>query len=480
MHNPVRPEEWEAMWPALQSLLPAAVDEVQELYRFRGVTMLELGNKLNPKCGPDKNETVTYKAWFTGQGMQHVSVDINGEDGALPIDLRRNLRDALAQRNQPTQYDIITNIGTTEHVRDSQTAVWANLWQCLKPGGWLVCCTPMPGDWWWHGEWYPTSAFYQQLATRNGMVAAWISQYGQPPRRCLCFRARKPVHGANVFTMPDMDTLVYNKMRGPDDQTAAFHNLRYLRINARRLEHLATLALPVEQRTVLELGAGIGDLTSFFLDRGCSVTSVEPRSENIAAFRARYAESPFWPAARLTIIQADAAAIDAVPELAPHQVVFCYGLLYHLDDPAVVLRRAAALCTELMILETVVAYGREDDALEIHKENPCDPNNSVSGQACKPSRRWVFNRLRESFPFVYMPRTQPAHDQFRLDWTSREIPPGRSRAIFVASRQPLDSLLLVERVPDLQFHRTGPNQTVPACGAGDGGRGHAVRADHGV
>jgi predicted RNA methylase len=253
--------------------------------------------------------------------------------------------------------------------------------------------------------------------------------------------------------------------------TAAFHNLRYLRINARRLEHLATLALPVEQRTVLELGAGIGDLTSFFLDRGCSVTSIEPRSENVAAFRARYAESPFWPAARLTIIQADAAAIDAVPGLAPHQVVFCYGLLYHLADPAVVLRRAAALCSELMLVETVVAYGREDDALESIEENPRDPTMSVSGQACKPSRRWVFNRLHESFPLVYMPRTQPAHDQFPLDWTSRELPPGRSRAIFVASRQPLDSPLLVERVPDRQFHSTGSNQIVPARGesVGEGG-----------
>jgi hypothetical protein len=47
----------------------------------------------------------------------------------LPIDLRHNLREALAQRKEPTQYDIITNIGTTEHVRDNQTAVWTNLWQ---------------------------------------------------------------------------------------------------------------------------------------------------------------------------------------------------------------------------------------------------------------------------------------------------------------------------------------------------------------
>jgi hypothetical protein len=77
-----------------------------------------------------------------------------------------------------------------------------------------VCCTPLPGDWWWHGEWYPAPAFYEQLASRNGLDAAWISQYGPPRRRCLSFRARKPLHAPNAFTMPDPDTLAYNQMRG--------------------------------------------------------------------------------------------------------------------------------------------------------------------------------------------------------------------------------------------------------------------------
>jgi hypothetical protein len=45
-----------------------------------------------------------------------------------------------------------------------------------------------------------------------------------------------------------------------------FHNLRSLRMNARRLEHLM---LPDGSRSALEVGAGIGDLSAFFLDRGC-------------------------------------------------------------------------------------------------------------------------------------------------------------------------------------------------------------------
>jgi len=59
-----------------------------------------------------------------------------------------------------------------------------------------------------------------------------------------------------------------------------FHSVSYLRHNARRLEHLASLNLDISGRSVLELGAGVGDHTTFFLDRGCTVTCVKPRAEN--------------------------------------------------------------------------------------------------------------------------------------------------------------------------------------------------------
>ncbi len=50
-----------------------------------------------------------------------------------------------------------------------------------------------------------------------------------------------------------------------------------------------------------------------------------------------------------------------------------------------------------------------------------------------------------------MPLTQPAHPQFHLDWRRREPPPGRHRAIFVASRRELVNSVLHHEVPDLQF-----------------------------
>src|SRR4051794_5847876 len=107
-----------------------------------------------------------------------------------------------------------------------------------------------------------------------------------------------------------------------------FLNDHYQRHNRRRQEHLASLRLQIYDKYVLELGAGIGDHTSFFLDRGCRVTTTDGREENVADLRARY------PSIEARVVDIEAA----VPhDLIPHDVVYAYGLLYHLGDPGTAL-----------------------------------------------------------------------------------------------------------------------------------------------
>lgn len=228
--------------------------------------------------------------------------------------------------------------------------------------------------------------------------------------------------------------------------TTHFQSLRYQRMNLRRLEHLALLQLPVDGRTVLELGAGVGDLTSFFLDRGCTVTSVEPRPENVAVFHHRYEDDPIWPAGRLRVFQNDVYDFIGRPDIEPHQIVFAYGLLYHLERPLDALANIAAYCRELLLLETVVS-DRRDDSIAFGKEDAANVTNSITGGGCVPTRLWVFNRLREHFPFAYVPRVSPSHDQFRIE---PDQPMGkrgrRRRAIFVAARRSLDNPLLTDRL----------------------------------
>lgn len=219
-----------------------------------------------------------------------------------------------------------------------------------------------------------------------------------------------------------------------------FHSIRYQTMNARRMEHLASLGLPIAGRSVLEVGAGIGDLTGFFVDRGCRVTSTEGRDENLDLLRARWADH-----ARVRI---EKLGLDPVPTDAPepHEIVFCYGLLYHLSDPGAALKYLADACTGMLLLETQASFGDHTDHTA-WQEDASIASAAVSGNACRPTRPWLLANLSDLFEHVYFARTQPLHNEFPTAWTSAAIP--RSpRLIMVASRTPIENSLLVTQAPE--------------------------------
>jgi FkbM family methyltransferase len=224
-----------------------------------------------------------------------------------------------------------------------------------------------------------------------------------------------------------------------------FQAASYLRHNQRRQEHLATLGLNLANRSVLEVGAGIGDHTSFFIDRDCPVVITDGRVENVEMLRSRY---PEFPVQLLDLNHPDPTF------QGQFDIVYCYGLLYHLHKPAEAIAFMAEHCQELLLLETCVSYG-EEDQINICFEYATSPSQSISGQGCRPTRRWIFNQLKQHFDYVYLPLTQPNHPQFPLDWsipTNAETGETYTRAVFIASRKPIQNALLVEDVP-MQQHR---------------------------
>ncbi|MBS2038464.1 class I SAM-dependent methyltransferase [bacterium] len=228
------------------------------------------------------------------------------------------------------------------------------------------------------------------------------------------------------------------------DPRRFFHSDAYLRSTARRLEHLATLNLPVHGRSVLEVGAGIGDLSHFYIDRGCSITITEVRPGNLRFLRKRFPEQQVLA---LDLDQPEPLAVQK------HQIVHCYGLLYHLAQPDAALDYLASACQEMLVLETCVSFG-SGEALNFLSEDKFDPTQASSGTGCRPTRAAILTRLRQHFAYVYLPRTQPNHPEFPLDWSA----PGKhqaafARAIFVASRTPLNSdqlILCDSSLPDQQ------------------------------
>lgn len=151
------------------------IDYIQEcvdatLGDLRGRTMLELGNQQIPRRQGIAERTG--KAYYTRRGAIHTSLDFNGQDGAVALDLSK----AIDKPEWDGHFDIITNAGTTEHVEpyEAQYECFANIHRWLKPGGIVVHIVPgieelePKGRWRGHCNNYYSRHFFERLAGANG------------------------------------------------------------------------------------------------------------------------------------------------------------------------------------------------------------------------------------------------------------------------------------------------------------------------
>lgn len=243
-----------------------------------------------------------------------------------------------------------------------------------------------------------------------------------------------------AFNLFGLDIIrIYKSLRiSPENAFLSYH---YYRHNQRRLEHLASLGLDITNSTVLEVGAGIGDHTSFFIDRDCQIVTSDARKENIEILRSRYPD--------IRVLHLD---LDNPPKIFNElfDIVYCYGILYHLKNTSKAIEFLSSCCRKMLLMETCVSFG-EEDSLNVCTENVLDPTQAVSGKGCRPTRRWIFNELKKYFEFVYLPITQPNHEEFPIDWLSSPSKKTLARAVFIASRQKLNNSLLTEEIPMKQI-----------------------------
>lgn len=222
----------------------------------------------------------------------------------------------------------------------------------------------------------------------------------------------------------------------------AFHANHYMRHNARRLEHLASLRIPVVGMSVLEVGAGIGDHSHYYIDRGCTIKITDVRASNLKYLKRRYQNCDV----QLLDIE-NPSHIDG----APFDVVHCYGLLYHLSKPGEALAFLNQMTKKMLFLETCVSFG-ENEQINFIKEDQSMLTQSYVGTGCRPTRTWLFKKLQSLFEYVYLPTTQPWHQEFPLDWTNpNKHEAALQRAIFIGSREPVENERLTT---SLLLHQT--------------------------
>ena len=209
-----------------------------------------------------------------------------------------------------------------------------------------------------------------------------------------------------------------------------FDNEPALRINRARLAAIEAVGLDLTSRRVLDVGSGPGHFVDFYRSRGCDVTAIEGRPEIVSEFRRRHPDVPIYAG---NVERFDFSA------LGRFDIVHCFGLLYHLENPIAALRNLFDACAGVLLLETIV-LDAEEPLLALADE-PKTVNQALGGIAIRPSRAFVAMALnRVGFRHVYGLSRPPSHEDFQVDWlndrrSERDGHPIRS--IFVASHHAL-------------------------------------------
>lgn len=182
-------------WPFLIDVLQ------QERIMFQGLRVAELGNQriypdvfskhlMTPNDTPPPREInrlqLPAKVFFQRMGASYVAIDINGRDGTLKLDLGKPL-----PKEYHGQFDLVTNIGTAEHVETGQEQCFENIHALCRVGGLMIHAMPETGSWPKHCKIHYTAEWLEAYARGCGYSVVQSTTTGEPGWRMLQVALRK-------------------------------------------------------------------------------------------------------------------------------------------------------------------------------------------------------------------------------------------------------------------------------------------------
>lgn len=190
---------------------------------------------------------------------------------------------------------------------------------------------------------------------------------------------------------------------------------------------LENLRRHIDLRSALDAGCGIGYFSELLAALNFSVTAIDARQENIDEAKRRFPGIDF--------VTRDVED-QQVQGLGSFDLVLCFGLLYHLENPFHAIRNLFALTAKLLVIETIVTS--HDLPMAALVDEYVAEDQSIHSVAFIPSESAFIKMLfRSGFVHVYKTVQLPEHQQFRE--TDQE---SRRRTIIVASRVPVTADLL--------------------------------------
>ena len=107
------------------------------------------------------------KTFFLNNGAkEHISIDLNGRNGALKIDLGKDV--LIDKPEWKDHFDLVTNYGTAEHVQDGIYECYKNIHNFCKVEGIMINDGPPDTCCPWHSPYHYKSNFFPELARLCG------------------------------------------------------------------------------------------------------------------------------------------------------------------------------------------------------------------------------------------------------------------------------------------------------------------------
>jgi SAM-dependent methyltransferase len=156
-------------------------------------------------------------------------------------------------------------------------------------------------------------------------------------------------------------------------------------------------------RTAIDVGCGLGYFSRFLASFGLDVTGIDGREQNASEGRRRY------PGIRFITANVESPDFE---KIGTFDLVLCFGLLYHLENPFQAVRNLHTLTGRVLLIESMCAPGSSPSMEfldEYHGED-----QALDYVAFYPTEACLVKMLfRAGFPFVYGLANPPDHEDFR-------------------------------------------------------------------
>jgi 2-polyprenyl-3-methyl-5-hydroxy-6-metoxy-1,4-benzoquinol methylase len=168
----------------------------------------------------------------------------------------------------------------------------------------------------------------------------------------------------------------------------------------------------LQNKSILELGAGYGDFGYKFYKLGMNVTCLEGRIENLNILQQKH---PYF--------ESELADLDKYIISNKFDVILHAGLLYHMKNITYNLENCLAKC-DIFILETenIDSTEESDDIVMIHENGSSCAMSSLENSDCtnyssRTTRKFLENIfIKNGFEYVLLDSPEANTMGYKYDW----------------------------------------------------------------